>query len=115
MFDDEAAAYDEDDSDEEEESNVNDDEILSGVQKVLVYCISNQLSWLIGVIQLRKIIRAVRSSPQRKRSWLQQVSASLRENKPETSERALMVILDVKTRWSSTHQMMGMFMKLNFE
>jgi hypothetical protein len=60
------------------------------------------------MIKLRKIVHAIHSSPQRKQNWLHQVSASLKESDPASNERALMLILDVKTWWSSTHQMMGM-------
>ena len=57
----------------------------------------------------------IRSSPQRKQSWLNQVSDShihddsddeSDSDDSEPEERRLMLILDVKTRWSSTHQMM---------
>jgi hypothetical protein len=49
---------------------------------------------------------AVRSSPQRRAAWLNEVNISLRraEDAP-VKQVALMLILDVKTRWSSTHQM----------
>lgn len=60
---------------------------------------------LSSVDKLRKIVRAVRSSPQRKQRWLDLVSLSLQARKI-TDRRALMLILDVRTRWSSTHQMM---------
>ncbi|KAF5338562.1 hypothetical protein D9758_016540 [Tetrapyrgos nigripes] len=58
-----------------------------------------------AVGKLRKIIRHVRSSPQRRKTWLKEVlmANSANENR---SEVALMLILDVKTRWSSTHQML---------
>jgi len=84
--------------------------ILSAVEKVLALI---SLFLNIDIItQLRKIIRAVRSSPQRKQSWLKQVSAS-QHRKPGDSDnphqRPLALILDVKTRWSSTHQMMRKF------
>jgi hypothetical protein len=60
-------------------------------------------------IQLRKIIRAVRSSPQRRQAWFRSVHLT----KPESMSAAkgdgnpLMLILDCRTRWSSTHQMLG--------
>lgn len=60
---------------------------------------------LSSVDKLRKIVRAVRSSPQRKQRWLNLVTLSFQEQKI-TDRRALMLILDVRTRWSSTHQMM---------
>ncbi|KAF5366386.1 hypothetical protein D9758_009749 [Tetrapyrgos nigripes] len=58
-----------------------------------------------AVGKLRKIIRHVRSSPQRRKTWLKEVlmANSANENR---SEVALMLILDAKTRWSSTHQML---------
>ncbi|KAJ7856937.1 hypothetical protein B0H14DRAFT_2578580 [Mycena olivaceomarginata] len=44
-------------------------------------------------LQLRKIVRHVRSSPQWRRTW-------------EGFGGRLILILDVNTRWSSTHQML---------
>lgn len=73
--------------------------------------------------QLRRIIRAVRSSPQRRQAWFRQVASSIQERNAETDEIALMLILDVKTRWSSTHEMLRklslpwklvLFISLNF-
>ncbi|PCH39151.1 hypothetical protein WOLCODRAFT_110592, partial [Wolfiporia cocos MD-104 SS10] len=55
--------------------------------------------------KIRRIVRVVRSSPQRKCQWLDEVTLSLR-CQADTSKEALMLILDVKTRWSSTHQML---------
>ncbi|KAJ3004761.1 hypothetical protein NUW54_g4661 [Trametes sanguinea] len=59
---------------------------------------------------LRKVIRAVRASPQRRQAWLAEVKRSLATSTttPATSdhEAPLMLILDVPTRWSSTHQML---------
>jgi hypothetical protein len=54
-------------------------------------------------------VRAVRSSPQRKQSWLEHVTDSLRKKNPGADRlaAALMLILDVRTRWSLTHQMMS--------
>jgi hypothetical protein len=57
--------------------------------------------------QLRKIVRAVRSSPQRRQAWIAEVTLSLRKMEEAVSKAALMLILDVKTRWSSTHQMLS--------
>jgi hypothetical protein len=59
------------------------------------------------ILQLRKIVRSVRSSPQRRQNWFVEV-ARTSPGKP-----ALMLILDVKTRWSSTHQMLREFVLLN--
>ena len=61
-------------------------------------------------MKIRKIVRFVRSSPQRKRAWLNEVTLSLRSRSDHCDtvkpEEPLMLILDVKTRWSSTHQML---------
>ena len=54
--------------------------------------------------QLRTIIRFVRSSPQRREAWISEVERTKRNT--EDNSVALMLILDVKTRWSSTHQML---------
>lgn len=95
------------DFDDDAVGRYNDDEdssgsILSAVGK------AGAIIWLVNSTnvapQLRKIIRAIRSSPQRKRTWLSQVDPSSSTHR--NNHRALMPILDVKTRWSSTHQMM---------
>ena len=60
--------------------------------------------------QLRNIIWAVRSSPQRREAWLEEANAFLQKAAAALSvvlgRAATMLILDVKTRWSSTHQML---------
>ncbi|TBU51222.1 hypothetical protein BD310DRAFT_910797 [Dichomitus squalens] len=57
-------------------------------------------------IQLRKIIRAVRASPQRRQAWLDEVRRHPELVGEDAGDRPLMLILDVPTRWSSTHQML---------
>ncbi|SJL18443.1 uncharacterized protein ARMOST_22032 [Armillaria ostoyae] len=61
---------------------------------------------LTAVCKLRKIVIAVHSSPQRHKSWLAKATNWLKERAQDASETALMLILDVRTRWSSTHQML---------
>ncbi|KAM5534120.1 hypothetical protein V8D89_012211, partial [Ganoderma adspersum] len=56
--------------------------------------------------QLRKIIRAIHASPQRRQAWLEEVRRHPELVKANISEMALMLILDVPTRWSSTHSML---------
>ncbi|KAI0063037.1 hypothetical protein BV25DRAFT_1803098, partial [Artomyces pyxidatus] len=46
---------------------------------------------------------------QRRSAWLNEVELSLRREEANQMEIAKMLILDVKTRWSSTHQMLHMF------
>ncbi|KAG6822464.1 hypothetical protein H0H92_013793, partial [Tricholoma furcatifolium] len=59
---------------------------------------------LPAVSKLRTIIRAVRVSPQRREAWYQEVERT--KKNAQNSTAVLMLILDVKTRWSSTHQML---------
>ncbi|KAG1753352.1 hypothetical protein EDB19DRAFT_1627207, partial [Suillus lakei] len=61
---------------------------------------------LFAVDKLQKIVRSVRSSPQRHKAWLAEVTMSLKKTENALNQVALMLILDVKTRWSSTHQML---------
>ncbi|KAJ7157772.1 hypothetical protein C8R46DRAFT_908335 [Mycena filopes] len=57
---------------------------------------------------LRKIVQHVRSSPQRRQTWQKEVAAWYKDQKESgtarpldiASENVLMLILDVKTRWS---------------
>ncbi|KAG6808229.1 hypothetical protein H0H92_004971 [Tricholoma furcatifolium] len=60
---------------------------------------------LLAVTKLCRIIRLVRSSPQRRESWFSEVERSMIWD-IENKSPVLMLILDVKTRWSSTHQML---------
>ena len=55
-------------------------------------------------------MRAVCSSPQRRKAWLKEVAMSLEDDNDAANDiPLLMLILDVKTRWSSTHQMLREF------
>jgi hypothetical protein len=62
------------------------------------------------MLQLRKIVRSVRSSPQRRKAWLAEVAVSIHKVENALSNAALMLILDVKTRRPSTHQMLRKFL-----
>jgi hypothetical protein len=57
----------------------------------------------ITLWQLRKIVRHARSSPQCRKKWMETAARTLQE---KSSKKPLMLILDVKTRWSLTHQML---------
>jgi hypothetical protein len=80
--------------------------ILTAVEKVI-----SMINLILPMthsrhVKLRKIVRAVRSSPQRRRAWLNEVRLSLSETENTLfDEITKMLILDVATRWSSTHQM----------
>ncbi|KAF8812635.1 hypothetical protein BYT27DRAFT_7086732, partial [Phlegmacium glaucopus] len=60
----------------------------------------------VAVQKLRKIVRSVRSTPQRRESWAREIQTINAQN--SISLPNLILILDVKTRWSSTHQMLCM-------
>jgi len=65
--------------------------------------------------QLRKIVRAVRSSPQRRQSWAREIQfVHLEGSDPSKMSNecggSRMLILDVRTRWASTHQMLRMLL-----
>jgi len=88
-------------------------EVLTAIPKVdFVLGIHVSDSELIHTcqFQLRNIIRAVRSSPQRWEAWLEEANTFLQKMATALSvvlgRAATMLILDVKTRWSSTHQML---------
>ncbi|KAF8237820.1 hypothetical protein L208DRAFT_1245739, partial [Tricholoma matsutake] len=57
-----------------------------------------------AVQKLQRIVCSVRSTPQRRESWAQQIQTTNSQN--GTSQPNLILILDVKTCWSSTHQML---------
>jgi len=60
--------------------------------------------------KLRRIVKAVRSSPQRRQAWAREIQFAQVEESRVSGDRSasLMLILDVKTRWASTHQMLRM-------
>lgn len=57
-------------------------------------------------MQLRKIVKAVRSSPQRRQNWAREIQLINHSGISDDCSAELMLILDVRTRWSSTHQML---------
>jgi hypothetical protein len=70
------------------------DQILPKVHPpVSVHC-----SVDVGLSQLRAIVKWSRSSPQRRQKWKEEQKAELPDG-----DRAVMLILDVRTRWSSTY------------
>jgi hypothetical protein len=65
---------------------------------------------IFGFYQLRKIIKVIRASPQKREGW----KAALQADKIMTKDGKKldipkMLILDVKTRWSSTYEMLREF------
>ncbi|KAI9461527.1 ribonuclease H-like domain-containing protein [Russula earlei] len=62
------------------------------------------------LVRMMKIVKKMSlklfPSPQRWQSWLQEVQMYLSEELVDAGSTAFMLILDVKTRWSSTHQML---------
>ena len=99
--------------DDECDSDISNLDILSALDKVCKFEMVKE-SWESGKCstQVRKVVRNVRSSPQRKKQWLEEVKlsqcSSQNPDQDINAENAtLMLILDVKTRWSSTHDMLG--------
>ncbi|KAK7007663.1 ribonuclease H-like domain-containing protein [Favolaschia claudopus] len=90
--------WEEDDEDEEEGNEEEDAEGSSG-----------KAGKLKSVTKLRKIIRSIRGSPQRRQEWIKEVEESVAFKSGRLGKRPLMLILDVRTRWSSTHQMLRMY------
>ena len=85
--------------------------VLTAIPKVcfwMLFVVSKLIS--ACMFQLRNIIRAVRSSPQRREAWLEEANAFLQKAAAAVNVdlgcAATMLIIDVKTRWSSTHQML---------
>lgn len=102
----------EDEDDEEEAGRPSEGTVLANILpafgKVGLYMLNdiyfNSCRQLY--FQLCKIIHAVCSSPQRKHAWLQAVKWWLESLQDGLKWNALMLILDVQTRWYSTHQML---------
>ncbi|KAJ6616174.1 hypothetical protein B0H10DRAFT_2393509 [Mycena sp. CBHHK59/15] len=63
-------------------------------------------SKLKAVTKLRQIIRSIPVSPQRRQAWLQEVRLSADFTSGKLGRVPLILILGVRTRWSSTHQML---------
>ena len=105
-------AFDEDDDgiDEDDDSNKENEDpavtVKSAIEKVSKSSCFIKIMIAHVQTQLRKVIRAVRSSPQRRQAWYTEVKITLLNLDTSPIKIALMLILDVKTRWSSTHQML---------
>jgi len=102
-----ATAEDEenDDKDDEENSIEAASRVKEAVLKVIFRLMARFINFLLSVLfKLQKIIRSVHSTPQRRESWARQIQTTNAQN--GTSQPNLMLILNVKTRWSSTHQML---------
>lgn len=84
--------------------------VLSAIEKV-DFCVQHCRTNLImdKFWQLRKVIKAVRSSPQHRQSWAREIQFIQAGGNSTDCNSSLMLILDVRTRWSSTHQMIRMF------
>lgn len=81
---------------------------LNPVEKVCVYLFFMFIVKLIlgFFLKLRRIVKTVRSSPQCRKLWLDEVSLSRRDEAGKLEELSKMLILDVRTCWTSTHQML---------
>jgi hypothetical protein len=104
--DDDATADDEQDGDSMVEIEL--DIMLSGVEKVGNPQFQVRILFFdqMKFEQLRKIIKGVRSSPQRRQSWAREILFIQGSGSSDDCSASLMLILDVRTRWASTHQML---------
>ncbi|KAJ7732247.1 hypothetical protein DFH07DRAFT_755368, partial [Mycena maculata] len=99
------AQVDESDSEDDAEFDIhNESEPLQRPTKQVREGVS------LAVHKLRRIVKHVRSSPQRRRTWELTVRVALDRLEMDLSEAQLMLILDVRTRWTSTHQMLREFL-----
>ena len=64
--------------------------------------------------QLRRLVRAIWSSPQRRQAWLWD-AALHQQSKADDLKKPLMLILDVPTHWSLTHQMLRKLAYLHYQ
>jgi len=95
------------DEDDDNDANDNPATFLSAIAKVTKYHAHHRDVILRALLaQLRKIIRNVRSSPQRRQKWCKEIYIAMNQGGGEDQSPALILILDVRTQWSSTHQML---------
>ncbi len=92
---------------DDEKEDIDDIDIdASIIRKVVsaIFCV-RLLNHFLNV-QLCKIVRTVCSSPQQCQAWFKEAHYMLCERVDGFIDTTLMLILDVRTRWSSTHQML---------
>lgn len=76
--------------------------------KVVVVSSSIMIA-IVNAFKLRRIICSIRSSPQHRQQWFEEIEMSRRDVVGELKETLKILILDVRTRWSSAYQMCSMF------
>ena len=96
------------DEDDDDDTSDNSAIFISAITKVTSYSCISSLRSHAPLVQLRKIIRNVRSSPQCRQKWCKEIYIAMNQGdgNDEDQSPVLMLILDVRTRWSSTHQML---------
>ena len=83
------------------------------MKKVIFFLLKPCVELILQLMnKLQKIVLTVHSSPQQRKIWLELVANSLQKKNSNatTYELALMLILDMKTHWSSTYQVMHKFL-----
>lgn len=78
-----------------------------------VFILAHYFHWFLIKFQLRRIVRSVRSSPQRRQHWFGEVERMNAQLNSAECRPILMLILDMKMCWSSTHQMLHKFSLLS--
>jgi hypothetical protein len=84
------------------------DSIQMAIQKACSSLIVLIHQLLMG-LQLCRIVQYVRSSPQQCQDWYREVKRMNAKVDITECKSVLILILDVKTWWTSTHQMLCMF------
>ncbi|KAH8926119.1 hypothetical protein BT69DRAFT_1295097 [Atractiella rhizophila] len=65
------------------------------------------------ILKLRAILKHVCGSPQHQKSWLDLLEDTLKTYESLSDESLRMLILDVQTRWESTHDMLDLGIRYN--
>ena len=85
------------------------DSVLSAIEKVSPLCCTLPCKSDDGFWQLHKVVKAVCSSPQHRQSWAHKIQFVQASGNSTDCNTSLILILDVRTWWSSTHQMLHKF------
>ena len=84
------------------------DGVLSAIEKASILCSTHASQVTDRFWQLRKVAKAVHSSPQCHQSWACEIQFIQAGGNSMDLSGSLMLILDMRTRWSSTYQMLHM-------
>jgi hypothetical protein len=90
------------------------DNIMPGVDKVTIYFTPTLIAVLFLILfSAQENCSCCSFKPAAQEQLVKIKSSLMTANDPTDKRKLLMLILDVKTRWSSTHQMLGMYLLFN--